>query len=70
MIRTSLTHPLAIAELPVGERGGAIGVTFAPGKYQEVAMTGAWARHRCGCLCDSALGSQPPDYATRAVGVQ
>ena len=44
MIRTSLTHPLAIAELPVGERGGAIGVTFAPGKYQEVAMTGAWAR--------------------------
>lgn len=44
MIRTSLTHPLAIAELPVGRRGGAVGVTFAPGKYQEVAMTGAWAR--------------------------
>ncbi len=44
MIRTSLTHPLIIAELPVGNRGGAIGVTFAPGKYQEAAMTGAWAR--------------------------
>ena len=35
MIRTSLTHPLAIAELPVGERGGAIGVTFAPMKSSE-----------------------------------
>lgn len=44
MMRTSLTHPLIIADLPVGDRGGAIGVTFAPGKYQEAAMTGAWAR--------------------------
>ncbi|HHA2734539.1 TPA: cyclin-dependent kinase inhibitor 3 family protein [Stenotrophomonas maltophilia] len=44
MMRTSLTHPLIIAELAVGDRGGAIGVTFAPGKYQEAAMTGAWAR--------------------------
>lgn len=44
MIRTSITHPLRIAELPIGERGGAVGVTFAPGKYQEAAMTGVWAR--------------------------
>jgi len=44
MIRTSLTHPLRIAELPVGDQGGAIGVTFAPGKYQEAAMTGVWER--------------------------
>lgn len=44
MIRTSITHPLRIAELPVGDRGGAVGVTFAPGKYQEAAMTGVWAR--------------------------
>jgi len=44
MARTSLTHPLNIATLPVGSCGGAIGVTFAPGKYQEVAMTGSWAR--------------------------
>lgn len=44
MMRTSLSHPLVIAELPVGANGGAVGVTFAPGKYQEVAMTGAWAR--------------------------
>lgn len=44
MVKTSTTHPLRIAELPVGRNGGAVGVTFAPGKYQEVAMTGAWAR--------------------------
>ncbi|PTA73091.1 protein tyrosine phosphatase [Stenotrophomonas sp. Nf1] len=44
MMRTSLTHPLIIAEIPIGDRGGAIGVTFAPGKYQVAAMTGAWAR--------------------------
>lgn len=44
MMRTSLSHPLVIAELPVGTKGGVIGVTFAPGKYQEVAMTGSWAR--------------------------
>lgn len=44
MTKTSLSHPLRIAELPVGTKGGAIGVTFAPGKFQEVAMTGAWAR--------------------------
>lgn len=44
MARTSLTHPLRIAELPVGALGGAIGVTFAPGKWQPTAMTGAWER--------------------------
>lgn len=44
MIRSSLSHPLQIATLPVGERGGAIGVTFAPGKRQDVAMTGSWCR--------------------------
>nr|KAJ9631430.1 hypothetical protein H2204_008157 [Knufia peltigerae] len=42
--RTSVSHPLQIATLPVGMNGGGIGVTFAPGKHQEVAMTGAWAR--------------------------
>jgi protein-tyrosine phosphatase len=43
-IRTSLTHPLRIAELSVGDRGGAVGVTFAPGKHQPSAMTGIWER--------------------------
>ena len=42
-LRTSLTHPLHIAEIPA-PGGGAIGVTFCPGKHQVDAMTGAWAR--------------------------
>ncbi|WP_372356337.1 cyclin-dependent kinase inhibitor 3 family protein [Xanthomonas sp. NCPPB 3443] len=42
--RTSLSHPLQIATLPVGHCGGAIGVTFAPGKHQDIAMTGSWSR--------------------------
>lgn len=44
MNRTSASHPIRIAELEVGIQGGAIGITFAPGKFQEVAMTGSWAR--------------------------
>lgn len=44
MIRTSLSHPLIIAEVQVGSKEGAVGVTFAPGKTQEFAMTGRWAR--------------------------
>lgn len=46
MMRTSSSHPLVIAELPIAAKGGGggLGVTFAPGKYQEIAMTGAWAR--------------------------
>jgi protein-tyrosine phosphatase len=43
-IRTSETHPLRIATLSVGDRGGAVGVTFAPGKHQAAAMTGVWRR--------------------------
>ncbi len=44
MVRTSLSHPIRIAELAVGTQGGVIGITFAPGKFQEVALTGSWAR--------------------------
>lgn len=51
MSRTSLSHPLHIATLAVGDNGGAIGVTFAPGKYQEAAMTGAWNRDLDVDLC-------------------
>lgn len=43
--RTSVTHPLEIATLNLSE-GGAIGVTFCPGKQQSRAMSGAWARDR------------------------
>ncbi|WP_266180216.1 protein-tyrosine phosphatase family protein [Dyella humicola] len=43
-IRTSVTDPLRIATLPV-TGGGAIGVTFAPGKHQVNAMSGGtWQR--------------------------
>lgn len=43
-VRTSLTHPLRIATCTVGASGGAVGITFAPGKYQAKAMTGVWRR--------------------------
>ena len=42
--RTSVSHPLLIASLPVGTNGGRVGVTFAPGKKQAEAMTGSWSR--------------------------
>lgn len=41
--KTSLTHPLQIAEA-TAPGGGAVGVTFCPGKTQESAFSGAWAR--------------------------
>ena len=40
--KTSITHPLQIAELPIG--AGSIGVTFCPGKRQPGGMTGPWDR--------------------------
>lgn len=42
--RTSLTHPLVIAEVRAPEAKGVIGVTFCPGKKQKGAMSGAWDR--------------------------
>lgn len=43
MPQTSINHPPEIAEAcPPG--GGAVGVTFCPGKHQPAAATGAWAR--------------------------
>ena len=43
-VRTSLTHPLDIGTVLVGERGGRVGITFCPGKHQRKAATGAWER--------------------------
>ncbi len=44
-MRTSISHPLQIAEVGTGLPGrGKIGVTFCPGKYDPYAMTGAWYR--------------------------
>lgn len=44
MTRTSLTHPLEIAAVRPAPHMGLVGLTFAPGKTQAGAMTGAWAR--------------------------
>jgi ADP-ribosyl-[dinitrogen reductase] hydrolase len=42
--RTSLNHPLQIAEVSAPGVKGAIGITFCPGKKQAGALTGAWSR--------------------------
>lgn len=42
--RTSLTHPLQIAEVTAPAATGAIGITFCPGKKQNNAMSGTWDR--------------------------
>ncbi len=41
-IRTSVTDPLQIAELPADN--GIIGLTFCPGKCQPNALSGSWQR--------------------------
>lgn len=43
-MRTSVSHPLQIAELTVGPGHGRIGITFCPGKYDPHAASGAWRR--------------------------
>ncbi|WP_456686980.1 cyclin-dependent kinase inhibitor 3 family protein [Bradyrhizobium sp. P5_C11_2] len=42
-IRTSLTHPLQIATVPIGD-GGRIGLTLCPGKVDDTSAGGAWER--------------------------
>ena len=42
--RTSHTHPLLIPSVTPGKGLGRVGISFCPGKWQAVAMTGAWAR--------------------------
>ena len=44
MARTSKTHPLEIAAVRASPTHGRIGITFCPGKHDNAAMTGAWAR--------------------------
>lgn len=43
-IRTSISHPLLIAEVTATRSGGRIGITFCPGKKQDSALTGIWDR--------------------------
>lgn len=42
--RTSLSHPLEIAEVRASTLHGRIGITFCPGKHDSLAVTGSWAR--------------------------
>lgn len=42
--KTSLTHPLQIAELSNPKFAGQIGITFCPGKKQRSAYSGQWDR--------------------------
>jgi protein-tyrosine phosphatase len=42
--RTSETHPIWIAAVDTGAGRGQIGITFAPGKHDRNAASGAWAR--------------------------
>ena len=42
--RTSLSHPLQIAEVSAGANLGKIGITFCPGKKQTSAFSGIWNR--------------------------
>lgn len=42
--RTSITHPLEIATIPVGENGGRIGVTLCPGKKGPSVFGAPWDR--------------------------
>ena|SRR5271166_362303 len=43
-MRTSLTHPLKIAEVQAKPAQGRIGLTFCPGKHQPDAVSGGWRR--------------------------
>jgi len=42
--RTSQSHPLQIAEVRASPAHGRIGITFCPGKHDQFAVSGAWAR--------------------------
>lgn len=43
-MKTSQSHPLQIAKVPLKSGGGAIGIAFCPGKKQPFGMSGAWDR--------------------------
>jgi ADP-ribosylglycohydrolase/protein-tyrosine phosphatase len=44
MTRSSTTHPLHIATVPLPEGEGTLGITFCPGKCDPYAHNGPWAR--------------------------
>src|SRR5713101_1598773 len=44
MRRTSVTHPLLIADISAGLGFGRVGITFCPGKHDRQAKSGHWDR--------------------------
>ena len=44
MKKTSLTHPLKIADISAGSDLGRVGITLCPGKYDPHALSGYWDR--------------------------
>ena len=46
-VRTSITHPLQIAEIRPAPAMGKLGLTLCPGKKQAGALTGPWDRDLC-----------------------
>jgi ADP-ribosyl-[dinitrogen reductase] hydrolase len=44
LARTSLTDPLQIATITVGENGGKVGITFCPGKKGPSVFGASWDR--------------------------
>jgi len=42
--RTSKSHPLQIATIPVPDRQGAVGITICPGKKDKTSLAGPWRR--------------------------
>lgn len=44
LVRTSITHPLQIATITVGQKRGRIGITLCPGKVDPSSVGGPWKR--------------------------
>ena len=43
-VRTSLSHPLQIDELPIDGIDGILGLTLCPGKTDPYGLTASWRR--------------------------
>ena len=64
LVRTSITHPLRIDDLPLGN--GRLGITFCPGKKGDTvfcavwdrALISTWTRSRDGVPTPSSAGSK------------
>lgn len=74
-MRTSITHPLQIADVQPFPGAGHIGITFCPGKKQPNAATGAWDRDiklDIAAIADwnaSAVVTLVEDHELKALGV-